>query len=273
MLPTISAHAKSHEIEPVKKLGQNFIFDSSLCDKIAQSSKFTSNDIILEIGPGPAGLTRSILKLAPKKLIAIEMDKRCLNLLREVKNFYPNLDVIEGNALKIKISDLTNNSDKISIISNLPYNITSELLYSWFEEIHNISSITIMVQREVADRITSDISNKSYGKLSIMCQTSFNCKKLFDVPPHVFHPPPKVWSSIIQLTPKDHKISKNDRETLNKITSAAFNMRRKMLKSSFKEFSPKIFKIMNELKISTELRPENLTPDNFLDIARLFNEY
>ena len=264
-LPTIAAHAKSHNLVPDKRLGQNFIFDESLCDKIVRESGLKENEIVLEVGPGPAGLTRSILKKNPLALTAIEKDRRCLDLLSEIKAHHPNLNILSEDALKVKLSDLT--SSKIKIIANLPYNIGTELIFTWLEEIDLIDSITVMLQKEVVERIVSAPGSKKYGKLSIMCQLIFSAEKLFDVSPEAFHPPPKVTSSIVHLVPKKDIPSKKVIEGVRKITHIAFNARRKMLRSALKNLAPNIEELLKKGGIRADLRAEDLGLEDYVRLA------
>ncbi len=181
-LPTIAAHAKMHNIVQQKKLGQNFIFDSSLCDKIALSVQGgVEGRHVLEIGPGPGGLTRSILALNPAKLTVIEKDSRCISLLQDIQKIYPNLEIISDDALKVDISNITDG--RITIISNLPYNVGTVLLFQWLEHLERIESMTLMLQKEVVERICAKPSTKAYGKLSVMCQICADVRKEFDVSP------------------------------------------------------------------------------------------
>ena len=266
-LPSIAVHAKSHKLVPDKKMGQNFIFDESLCDKIVRESGLKESQIVLEIGPGPAGITRSILKKNPVKLIAIEKDKRCLDLLSELKDHYPNLEILSEDALRVKLSDITN--EKIKIIANLPYNIGTELVFRWLEKIELVDSITVMLQKEVVDRIVADPGSKKYGKLSIMCQLVCDCEKLFDVGPEAFHPPPKVTSSIVHIVPKKDIPSKEIIDGVRKITHMAFNARRKMLRSGLKNLVPNIEELLEKAGISPTLRPEDLSLDDYVRLAEL----
>jgi 16S rRNA (adenine1518-N6/adenine1519-N6)-dimethyltransferase len=186
-LPSIAKLASSHGIQPLKKFGQNFIFDETLCDKIVKASGLKTGSFALEIGPGPAGLTRSILKQNPAKLIAIETDVRCMPLLQEIKEHYPALEIINADALKIKLSDIFT-GEKIQIIANLPYNVGTGLLLNWFKELEHIESMTLMLQKEVVERIIAKPSSSAYGRLSIISQLLCDCNKAFDVSPKAFCP-------------------------------------------------------------------------------------
>jgi 16S rRNA (adenine1518-N6/adenine1519-N6)-dimethyltransferase len=264
-LPSIAQHAKSHGIVPNKKLGQNFLFDLSLCDKIVKTSGNIKDKIILEVGPGPAGLSRAILACGPKKLFAIEKDQRCIALLEEIKEYFPQLEIMSMDALHVKLSSLGTN--KITIIANLPYNIGTELLFRWLDEIEYIESITIMLQKEVVDRICANPGSKAYGKLSIMCQLICNVEKEFDVSPAAFFPPPKVTSSIIRITPKEIIPTRHVIDSVRKITSLAFNQRRKMLRSSLKPLAPDLEAVLQKCEINPQDRAENLSIDDYVRLA------
>lgn len=263
-LPSIAAHAKLHNISPQKRLGQNFIFDSSLCEKIVRAAPTKlDGKYVIEIGPGPAGLTRAILASNPKKLIVIEKDKRCIGLLRDIQQIYSNLTIIEGDALEIPISQITN--DKVMIISNLPYNIGTELVFRWLENANLIESMTLMLQKEVVERICAKHSTKAYGKLSVMCQVMANVNKEFDVSPKAFYPPPKIYSSIVNIVPFHNLLNKNIIDKVREITHFAFTARRKMLRSSLKFIPEHVFK---DLGIETTVRSENISPILYTKIAK-----
>jgi len=266
VLPSIAAHAKLHGIEPSKKLGQNFLFDISLCEKIARGAGDIEGKIILEVGPGPGGLTRAILGYKPSKLIVIEKDSRCSALIEDIKAIYPALELINGDALDIKLSDL-DNSMKITIIANLPYNVGTELVFRWLDEIKNIDSITVMLQKEVVDRICAKPGTKTYGRLSIMCQLRCEVEKLFDVSKEAFYPPPKVTSSVVHMVPKENQLSGELVDMVRNITQIAFSARRKMIKGALQKLSPDIENILKVAAISPTLRAENLSIEDYIKIA------
>lgn len=271
LLDSIAKLANRYSIFPLKTLGQNFIFDKSLCNKIAKASNLKAGEIALEVGPGPAGLTRSILELLPKELIVIELDKRCIALLEEIKAVYPALTIKHTDALKIKLSDL-NINEKINIISNLPYNIGSALLISWLQQFQLVNSLTLMLQKEVVDRIIAKPSTKAYGRLSIICQIVCNVEKCFDVNPKAFYPRPKIWSSVVRMEIKKNVPSQKILSKIGEITNIAFSARRKMIKSSFKLLSPEISSILKTLSICTNLRAENLLPQDYLNLANILSK-
>lgn len=265
-LPSIAKLAAKHGIVPLKKLGQNFIFDETLCDKIVKASGLQDGNIALEIGPGPAGLTRSILKASSGKLTVIEMDARCIPLLEEIKTVYPNLIIKQADALKVSLSEIVTD-EKITIISNLPYNIGSVLLTSWLLQSEKINSMTLMLQKEVVDRIIAKTGTKSYGRLSIICQIVSKITKCFDVSPKAFYPEPKIWSSVVRLEPKENVPNLQLLTKIEQITNLAFSGRRKMIKSSLKALSPDINTILEKLSIKKSLRAEDLLPENYLALA------
>lgn len=268
-LPSIAKHASQHGIVPIKKYGQNFIFDSSLCDKIVRVSGLRENDSVLEVGPGTAGLTRAILSHNPKSLTVVETDARCIPLLTEIRELYPNLHIIHSDASKFDLSILSH--DKITIISNLPYQIGTELVIQWLKKSYLISSMTLMLQREVVERICGKVGIKSYGRLSIICQLLCSVEKCFDVNPQAFYPPPKVHSAIVRLVPFDNPLTSELIGTVELITRIAFSERRKMIKSSLKKLTPYIEDLLSRLKIDNSSRSENLSPQDYLSLAKLYS--
>jgi len=268
MLPSIAKLSSKYGILPLKKYGQNFIFDETLCDKIVNYASIDPNSHVLEIGAGVGGLTRSILKSNPKSFSVIETDARCIALLEEIKSVYSTLNIYHADALKIRLSDI-NADSKLDIISNLPYNIGTALLIGWLGQTERVSSMTLMLQKEVVDRITSDVNQKSYGRLSVICQIMCDVHKCFNVSPNAFYPRPKVWSSIVKLIPKDSVPTKEILSMVEKITNHAFSGRRKMLKSSLKQILPDIENILDSLSIDSSLRAENISPKEYLMIAQV----
>ncbi|MBN8512284.1 MAG: 16S rRNA (adenine(1518)-N(6)/adenine(1519)-N(6))-dimethyltransferase RsmA [Rickettsiales bacterium] len=267
MLDSIAKLAAKHGIVPVKRFGQNFIYDDSLCDKIVRFSEITSKSTVLEIGPGPAGLSRSILKISPKRLTVIEMDARCLPLLNEIKEYYPVLEVINKDALKVKLSEVSK-EDKIDIISNLPYNVGTQLLTDWLSQLGIIKSMTLMLQKEVVDRITATKNSKAYGRLSVFVQIFCHASRCFDVSPKVFYPQPKVWSSVVRLVPRDIVPDSQIVKNLEHITRFAFSGRRKMIKSSLSGLAGNIVELLSKLDIDPSCRAENISSEEYLRLAR-----
>ncbi len=267
MLPSIAKLATRYNITPLKKYSQNFIFDETLCDKIVKQALIDHKSHILEIGPGTAGLTRSILKAFPTKLTVVETDSRCLPLLEEIKNIYPSLEILYNDGLKINLMKISKNT-KLNIIANLPYNIGTKLLINWIYQIECVKNMVLMLQKEVVDRIVAPIGTKVYGRLSIICQLVCKVEKCFNVNPKAFYPKPKIWSSIVRLIPRKNIPSDELLKKTGQVTLKAFSGRRKMIKSSLKQLFPNIEMILALLGINQSLRAENLTPEDYLQIAK-----
>lgn len=270
MAYTIAEHASKYGIIPLKKFSQNFIYDSSLCDKIVRVSEIKSKSNVLEIGPGTAGLTKSILAVDPASLTVIETDKRCIPLLNEIQQKFPQLNIIKGDALKFNISNL--DLTQVDIISNLPYQIGTELVMRWISQRDLIKSMTLMLQREVVDRMRAVPGTKTYGRLSVICQLTCNIEKCFDVSPEAFYPAPKVFSSVVKLTPKNLELSNSTLSKVEYITKLAFGQRRKMLKSSLKNILSSDEILFNELGLKVTDRAENLSPQDYLNLAERFEK-
>ncbi len=261
-----------YDLMAKKSLGQNFLLDSNITDKIinlslgAQNLTSYEDNNVIEIGPGPAGLTRSALAKNPKSMTVIEMDNRCINILNEIKEFYPQLNIINGDALEFNWKQFSQDNDKYHIVSNLPYNISVVLLTKWLTQINDIKSMTLMFQKEVANRIIADVGTKEYGRISIISQLQCKVIKLFDLPPTCFVPAPKIWSSVLLFTPKADSLDKEILQKIENITKIAFSGRRKMIRQSMKSI-PNFIKICEELDIETTLRAEDLSPEDYLQIA------
>jgi 16S rRNA (adenine1518-N6/adenine1519-N6)-dimethyltransferase len=273
MLLTTSELIKKYGLDAKKSLGQNFILDKNFTDKIAKSAGDLSESIVLEVGPGPGSLTRSILDAGVKKLIVIEKDHRCLQALQELQNHYgaARLEIIEGDALEIDEEKLFSDVEKIKIIANLPYNIGTVLIFKWLKIAHKISSMTLMLQKEVVERIVAKPSQNHYGRLAVMVNHMAQSKMLFVANRAIFTPPPKVTSAIVQITPQQ-KIENIAFEKLEKLVAAAFNQRRKMIKSALKSFHFKDCSAVQALEqcgIDPNLRAENLTIQQFCNLAKI----
>ena len=255
---------KRNNIKINKSLGQNFIFDQNLTDKIVSKSKPLSKTII-EVGPGPGCLTRSILKAKPKKLFAIDIDAQSEKMLSDLKLVHKKtLNVIIEDALNYPIWKL--GSAPRQVIANLPYNTGTKMFISWLKNINQFESMTLMFQKEVADRILAKQGSKNYGRLSIIANWLTKTKKLFDIPNSAFIPKPKVKSTVIHIKPYPKPLYNVSFESLEKITKMAFAQRRKMIKTSLKKFDGQ--KLLADLDISSNLRPEDLTIEEFCKIAK-----
>ena len=262
-LPTIKETLKKNNVKINKSLGQNFLFDLNLTDKIVKNSEPICPTVI-EIGPGPGGLTRSILKKKPNVLYTIDKDKQSEKMLNDIKKIYrDSLIIITDDALHYPIWELGDSPRQV--IANLPYNTGTKMLTSWLKHIQHFDLLTLMFQKEVADRIVAKQGSKNYGRLSILTNWLTKSKKLFDIPSEAFIPRPKITSSVIQLKPLHKPLYDVSFESIEKITQMAFSQRRKMIKTSLKKVNGQI--ILKELNISPNLRPENLSIIDFCKIA------
>lgn len=271
-LLTTKDFVDKYELMAKKALGQNFLLDANITDKImrlslaAQNIADFSHETAVEIGPGPGGLTQAVLRQNPKELTVVEMDERCLKILEEIKNFYPQLNIINGDALKYDWQKKYETCGRFHIISNLPYNISVVLLTGWLKQIDCFKSLTLMFQKEVGDRILAVPGTKDYGRISVISQLQCEVKKLFDLPPTCFVPAPKIWSSVLLFLPKKKSIEPAILEKVEKLTAMAFGQRRKMIRQSLKTV-PNLQQHLDELGIEATLRAENLTPGDYLHIA------
>lgn len=269
-LPPLRNIIDAHDLRAKKSLGQNFLLDLNLTDKIARAAGDLSKTHVIEIGPGPGGLTRALLKQNPLSLTAIEFDARAVAALQSLQDIAAGqFKIIEADALEIDITDIT--PSPRAIIANLPYNIATPLLIGWLKKIYEgegqihsqIYSMTLMFQKEVAQRITARPGEKSYGRLAVLSQWLCNVKKVMDIPPSAFTPPPKIISSVVHFVPRKNLFIKPAFHTLETVTAAAFGQRRKMIRSSLKKYSD----AMESLGMDTEKRAENLNVEEFLKLA------
>lgn len=269
-LSSLRSVISKYGLMPKKNLGQNFLLDQNITDKIVRFAQPNLDKDILEIGPGPGGLTRSILAKNPKKLIVIEQDSRCIEALEELKIHYPQLEIINDDAIKIKEELLI--SSKAQIIANLPYNIGTLLLCKWLDQIELWHSLTLMFQKEVALRISANPGTKAYGRLSVIAQLLCDVQWHFDLPPEAFYPPPKITSSVISLYPKEIIPDKGIISSVEQITKILFNQRRKMLRSTIKQVHQDIDGLIFGTSIELTQRPEELTIEQFVELAHNYNK-
>jgi 16S rRNA (adenine1518-N6/adenine1519-N6)-dimethyltransferase len=268
MFPPIKDIINKYGLAADKKLGQNFLFDQNLTDKIARSSGSLEGKTVVEIGPGPGLLTRSILMAGAERIIAIEKDPRCIKALEDylVPMSNGRLSIINEDALTTyAISKL---DGKIKIIANLPYNISTELLFKWLETPEKFESLTLMFQREVAMRIMAEPKTKDYGRLSIKTQWLCDINHEFDIPPEAFFPPPKITSTVITLVPRAKPLAGANVEMLDKLCKAVFNQRRKMLRASLKQITSEPEELLAKAGINGTRRPEELSIEEFCKLAR-----
>ena len=252
-------------IKAKKSLGQNFLVDKNVLEKIINTT-IIKDKIILEVGPGTGNLTSLILKNNPKKLIVIEKDNNLAQILE--KKFKKKLSVINDDVLKI--NENTISKEKLTVFGNLPYNISTEILSKWIINLKNsfwFDSLILMFQKEVADRIIADFNTSEYGRLSILSNWKLNIKKKFDIKPDSFFPKPKIDSTLLIFSPKKNFISIKNPKYLEKVTRVFFNQRRKMIKKPFNQLFNGNEKIIEKLKLELNLRPQNLNFDTYYKLA------
>lgn len=264
-LPPVSEMMRDCGLEPKKQFGQNFLFDLNLTGRIARSVPDITNTTVIEVGPGPAGLTRALLLAGAAHVIAIEKDKTTEPILsRVVDASNGRLQVIYGDALQQDFVKLTGGD--FSVCANLPYNVGTELLIGWLHLIARgvpIKSLTLMFQREVAQRIVARVGDTQYGRLAVLTSLLADAKILFDVPNTAFVPRPRVQSAVVQIIPNANKIKQVDNiAALEKITAQLFGMRRKMIRGIMRDVD------WTEFGLSGTERAEELSPEKFLEISK-----
>jgi 16S rRNA (adenine1518-N6/adenine1519-N6)-dimethyltransferase len=269
-LPPLRDVIATHGLSARKSLGQNFLLDLNLTAKIARQAGDVTACDVLEIGPGPGGLTRGLLSEGARHVLAIEKDPRCLSALAEIADVYPGrLTVIEGDALEI--DPLAHLTPPIRVAANLPYNVGTELLVRWltpptwppFWE-----SLTLMFQREVAERIVAPPGSKTYGRLAILAQWRADARIVMHLPPSAFTPPPKVSSAVVHLTALPEPRFPAEAAVLNQVVAAGFNQRRKMLRASLKGIAPNIEDLLVAAGLKPTDRAEQIPLEGFCALAR-----
>lgn len=271
-LPPLRDVLASHDLQARKSLGQNFLLDLNLTGRIARSAGDLSQGTVVEVGPGPGGLTRALLEAGAARVIAIERDPRMVPIQAEIAAAYPGrLEVIEADALDIDIHALGEAPRRV--VANLPYNVATPLLLRWLAHVEAFTTIVVMMQKEVVDRLVAVPRTKDYGRLSVMTQWLCTVEPLFDVNPRAFVPPPKVTSTVVRLTPRPQPLAPCRFQTLERVAAAAFNQRRKMLRQSLKPLLgmyPKMRSVEEFLQIrdiAPTLRAEELSVLDFCTLA------
>ncbi len=256
-----------HGLKARKSLGQNFLLDPSITDRIADAAGDLSGTTVIEVGAGPGGLTRSLLGCGARHVIAIERDPRCVAALAELTTAYPDrLRVVEGDALKTDLAALA--PAPRAVVANLPYNIATPLLIGWLKNAGDFTGFTLMFQKEVAARICAQAGGRDYGRLSIAAQWRCETQALFDVPPGAFIPPPKVTSTIVHLTPRHEPLAPADWSALEQVTAAAFGQRRKMLRASLRRLGVDTDALLSNAGVSPTVRAETVDIAGFCALAR-----
>ena len=269
-LPPLRDVIETHGLNARKSLGQNFLLDLNLTSKIARQAGDVTECDVLEIGPGPGGLTRGLLSQGARRVLAIEKDARCLPALAEISDAYPDrLQIIEGDALEI--DPLEYLTPPIRVAANLPYNVGTELLVRWLtpkEWPPYWQSLTLMFQLEVAHRITAAPGSKAYGRLAILAQWRADAHIVIQLPPSAFTPPPKVASAVVHLTALPEPRFPADAKVLSRVVAAAFGQRRKMLRASLKGVAPDIEDRLIAAGIKPTERAEQVPLEGFCALAR-----
>jgi 16S rRNA (adenine1518-N6/adenine1519-N6)-dimethyltransferase len=271
LLPPLREVVARHGIAARKGLGQHFLFDLNLTGRIARAAGPLTGKTVIEVGPGPGGLTRALLEAGADRLVVVERDSRCIAALREIAAAYPNrLEIVEGDALEIRASSL-GPAPRV-IVSNLPYNISIVLLRGWLDELDAIESMTLMFQREVAQRLAAPPGGKDYGRLSVLTQWLCEVSLAFSLPAAAFTPPPKIASSVARIIPRAAPLAPARKDVLERTTAAAFGQRRKMLRASLRSLGGDSDTLLAHAGIDPTRRAETLSVVEFCALARAVEE-
>lgn len=262
-----------HGLRTKKSLGQHFLLDGNLTDKIVRLAGNLDNQTVIEIGPGPGGLTRSILAANPKALYVLEKDDRCIAIMQELKAYTDSpLHIMHGDALSQPCASM--GDAPRSIIANLPYNVGTELLLGWLEDIYrdaaSYQSLTLMFQYEVALRICAKAGSKAYGRVSVLAQWLCDVRMALPVPAAAFTPPPKVDSAVVQLVPRAKPLIDAPKDALEKLVAVAFQQRRKMLKSALKPLGEEAIAAIEQSGIDPAIRPDQLSVEQYATLAKTY---
>ena len=269
-LPALREVIARHGLGAKKSLGQNFILDLNVTRRIARAAGPFDGVNVIEVGPGPGGLTRALLETDARRIVAIERDRRALAALEELAAVYPGrLELVEGDALALDPAALTDAPRKV--VANLPYNIATGLLLRWLDNMGAYQSLTLMFQREVAERLVAMPKSPAYGRLSVIVQWLAEPKILFDLPPRAFVPPPKVTSSLVSLRPRAEPLAPASKAALERVTAAAFGQRRKMLRASLRTLGIAPEPLLEAAGVTPTARAEELSVAEFCALARALN--
>ena len=259
------------QVTPKRSLGQNFLIDRNIIDKICETGQIREDDNILEIGPGTGKLTEAILKKKPEKFYVIEKDEKLVQSLNE--RFSDKIIVISHDVLKYDFKILKNKNFKV--FGNLPYNISSQILTNLIKYCFNefsFEKLIFMFQKEMADRIIAKYNTKYYGRLSIISSWKLNVKKIIDIAPSSFFPKPKIISTLLEFTPKSEFTNLKNPENLEKITNIFFSNKRKMINKSFKKVFKEYKYVAKKLNINLNLRPSDLQPEDFYRLVEYYEK-
>lgn len=269
-LPPLREVIARHDLRARKALGQNFLLDLNLTAKIARQAGDLASCDVLEVGPGPGGLTRGLLAEGARRVVAVEKDERCLPALAEVAAAYPGrLEVLQGDALSLDVR--AHLVPPIRVVANLPYNVGTELLTRWLSVDWPPwwDSLTLMFQKEVAERIVAAPGTKAYGRLALLAQWRSEARIAMTLPPEAFQPAPKVHSAVVHLTALPNPRFEADARKLSALTAKAFGQRRKMLRASLKGLTPDLEEKLEAVGIKPTARAEEIDLERFCALARL----
>jgi len=270
-LPPLREVLRRHGLFAKKSLGQNFLLDLNLTARVARAGGSLDGVTVVEVGPGPGGLTRALLAEGARRVIAIERDDRAIYALQEIAARYPGrIDIVPGDALEFNARAHLG-FERARVIANLPYNIATPLLIGWLSESWPpwYDSLVLMFQREVAERIVATSGSKAYGRLAVLAGWRTEAKIMFDVAPTAFVPPPKVTSSVVRLIPRAKPLA-CDANALQRVTEAAFGQRRKMLRQSLKSVGVDTLTLLAEACIEPTVRAEEIPVEGFVALANVF---
>jgi 16S rRNA (adenine1518-N6/adenine1519-N6)-dimethyltransferase len=269
-LPPLREVIRRHGLTAKKSLGQNFLLDLNLTARIARAAEPLENITVVEVGPGPGGLTRALLALGARRVVAIERDQRAIAALEDIAARYPGrLDIVAGDALRIDVREHLG-PERARIVANLPYNIATALLVDWLTAEPWppwYDALVLMFQREVAERIVAKPGGKAYGRLAVLAGWRTDAKILFDVARTAFVPPPKVTSSVVRLDPRPEPLA-CDAQALQRVTESAFGQRRKMLRQSLKSLGVDTGALLEAAGIEPTARAEEIPVEGFVALAR-----
>lgn len=270
-LPPLREVIRRHRLSARKTLGQHFLLDMNLTRRIARAAALAPDETVIEVGPGPGGLTRALLQESDARVVAIERDRRCIEALYDlIEAAGPRLRVIEGDALSMSLGDLA--PPPRVVVANLPYNLSTALLAHWLVELYEhpgaVGRMILMFQKEVADRLRAGPGEKAYGRLSVITQWLCDVTPLFNVPAEAFTPPPKVVSSVIELRALARPVAPARLSLLERVTAAAFGQRRKMLRQSLKSLDASAAALLEAAGIEGTRRAETLSVEEFCALTR-----
>jgi len=263
-LPPLRESLAAHGLLAKKSFGQHFLLDLNITRKIARLAAVGAGDQVIEVGPGPGGLTRALLETGAR-VTAIEKDERFRPLLEELAGVCPALGLVFGDALEVDEATLTGDAPA-HLVSNLPYNVGTPLLIKWLTRPWSPASLTLMFQKEVADRIVAAAGDEAYGRLAVVVQATCHAQRVMDVPARAFTPPPKVDSAVVRLVPRADRPAPELLKALERVTAAAFGQRRKMLRSSLKALGGETF--VAAAGLDPQARAEVIDLAGFLRLAQ-----